>query len=201
VHGDGVITKKYLETTPVEYQSVGSAEGRVLIVSTRYLLRAFHLITLIAFQVCQTAWREWRPNKSPKKANEALEHFVFSTLKQNRYELVKDLASASGEISLSRRYKQFVIVNHAIALRQLGEIERMQSVISLLRSEKRDWRVNIAYMILQGNYDKARLLLLEAAAKNELINVSEYWPLFDPVRDEQWFTNIFDTANRGKLPV
>jgi hypothetical protein len=200
VHGDGVITKEYIEKIPVEYQSDGSGEGRILIVSTRYLFRAFHLITLIAFQTCQIAWREWRPNKSSKKANEALERFVFSTLIQRRYDLVKDLASVSGGVILSRRYKQFVIVNHAIALRELGETKEMQTTISLLRSEKREWRVNIAYVILQGNHDKARLLLLQAAARNELINVSEYWPLFDPVRSEQWFINVFDTANRGKLP-
>lgn len=200
VHGDGIITSKYFEKAPQKYQPAGAKEGQILIVSTRYLIRAFHIVTLISFQICQNAWRHWRPRKSPKKANEALERFIFTTLKQKRHELVCDLASLCEAIKLPARYRQFVVVNHAIALREQKEIIQMRDVLSVLYGENREWRVNIAYAILRENYSKAQLLLTRAAWKNNLVNISRYWPLFDPVREEQWFQNIFDGADKGKLP-
>jgi hypothetical protein len=200
VHGDGIVTERYLKNAPEIYHPDGIEEGQMLIVSTRYLIRAFHVITLIAFQITQSAWRQWRPNKNRKKANEALERFIFSTLKQKRYELVKGLSVLCDEIKLTKKHEQFIIVNHAVALRELGKIQEMQKITSRLRSQKRDWRVNIAYAILKNNDNKARLLLTRAAEKNKLVNISKYWPVFNPVQDEDWFQNIFDTADRGKLP-
>jgi len=200
IHGDGIVNERYLKNAPQKYQPENVKKGQMLIVSTRYLTRAFHIITLIAFQASQSAWREWRPKRNRKKANNALINFIFSVLKQERYELVKDLASLCYETKLTKRTEQFILVNHAVALRELGESEEMGKIILKLGAQKRVWEIRIAYAVLRKNYDKAHLLLLSAAERNELIHISMYWPLFYPVRDKAWFQKIFDSADRGKLP-
>jgi|SaaInlStandDraft_4_1057021.scaffolds.fasta_scaffold433384_1 hypothetical protein len=36
--------------------------------------------------------------------------------------------------------------------------------------------------------------------KNELVNNSRYWPLFEHVQEEEWLQGVFDIKDRGQLP-
>ena len=200
VHNEGVIDARYMRNSPPEYRPAGAKEGVMLIVSTRYLNRAFDVVMLLAFALSQACWRQWQPKKSKRQANRVVENLIYQTLRFKRYILVQDLARLAYELPLPRRTRQLVLVNHAIALRDLGEKTAMGPLLSELKKKKRDWRVTIALAILQEDFRKAHWLMKRAVDKGKFREISPYWPLFNPVRNESWFKNLCGTPERGTVP-
>lgn len=200
VHKNGVIDENYMKYVDEECRPAEADKGKMIVVSTKYLMRAFYVFTVIAFTLSQACWRQWQPNKSKNKANETVERFIYRNLRKERYELVVDLVKIAKNFELPWQKKQVVIVNHAIALRELGNHSGVLEVVAPLSAKKRDWRINIGLAILREDYEKARLLIIRAAKENKLSEVSRYWPVFKPIVNEMWFQNIFVAADRGELP-
>jgi hypothetical protein len=200
VHKEGVIDNTYMRLAPKIYQPQGAQEGQILLIPPRYLERAFHVTTVFAFALAQACWRQWQPNKSKKKANLALERIVFTTLKEERYYLVVDLVEIGEQFSLPRNIAQIIQVNQGIAYRELGKKSDMKQIIAKISGSTRDWRISIARATLKEDFTRAKYLLIQASMKNRLVNISPYWPLFKPIKDEEWFKRIYEHPNHGELP-
>jgi hypothetical protein len=114
--------------------------------------------------------------------------------------VVVELAKVSKQFKLPDSYAQMVQVNQAIAFRKLERFPEMRSVLSELSETDREWWVDVAQSIFQEDFQQVQLLLAQAAKNNELKNVTPFWPLFEPVKDEVWFQNMFEHPNRGDLP-
>lgn len=191
VHNNGLIDEGYMQFAPEKFRPPGAEMGKVLIVSTRYLLRAFSVVTVFGFALSQACWRQWTARHNRKKANETVESLVYATLKQERYELIRELAGICLDIQLPSRQAQFVQVNLAVAQRELGNMDDVHQIVSVLSRSNPEWRVKIALAVLQGDNSKTQLLLSRARRQNNLVQISKYWPLFKHVQNESWFLNIF----------
>jgi len=200
VHNEGVIDAGYMNNAPAAYRPIGAKEGLMLVVSTRYLNRAFDVTMLLAFVLSQACWRQWQPERRKKQAHRVVENLLYQTLRQQRYALVRDLAQGMDKVTLPWKTRQIVLVDHAIALRDLGKKSAMAPLLSGLKRRKREWRVTIALAVLQGDYSRARLFLKRAADKGKFHEISPYWPLFDPIREEPWFQALLHAPERGAVP-
>lgn len=200
VHNNGLVDEGYMQFAPEKFRPRGAEIGKVLIVSTRYLLRAFSVVTVFGFALSQACWRQWTPGRNLKKANQTVESLVYATLKQERYELIRELAGICINIQLPSRQEQFVQVNLAIAQRELGNVDDMHQIISALSRSNPEWRVKIALAVLQGDNSKTQLLLSRARRQNNLVQISKYWPLFKHVQNESWFLNIFGEPRYHQVP-
>ena len=199
VHVGGRVDAQYLQQASKAYQSANVKEGRILLVPTVYLNRVVEIALLFTFTLTQSAWRGWQRHR--KAADAAVNNLIYETLRQKRYPLVVELAQRAEKFDLHWHKRQYVLVNWAIALREQGKTEEMRSILTRLESrQKRLWQIEIALNILQGNYDKARRRMEQANRAGKLRkHVSPHWPLFDPVRGEAWFENLF-AARHGELP-
>ncbi len=65
--------------------------------------------------------------------------------------------------------------------------------------KKRAWNINLAIAVLRGNNEEAQRLLKDTSQKGKLKEISPYWPLFDPLRNEAWFKNWF-RGSHAQLP-
>lgn len=200
VHKEGVIDTSYIRNVPEEYLPDGAEEGKILIISTHYLYRAFHLVSVFAFAINQACWRQWEYlNSHKKKANKAMDLFIYRELREGRFELVVDLVKISKQFPLPSLYKQSIRVNQAIAFSKLGKISEMWDVLSELPGKGLEWWGDVAQAIFRKDYIRVNFLLVQAKKNNKIKDVSPYWPLFDDVRDLPWFMPMFEHPNRGEL--
>ena len=200
VHNDGVVNNTYLKWAPDAYQPLGIQKGQFLLVSTCYLTRAFHVVVVFAIALSQACWRQWQPTKNKKRANQVLERFLFTALKDGRFNLVVDLVEISKQFSLPRSSTQILKIHQAIAFRELGKKQEMIQIYAEFPDNNLDWRVPIAFAVLREDFSLAQQLLSRAAKKNKLLDISPFWTLFKPVKDELWFQRLFEHPNRGNLP-
>ncbi len=200
VHNDGVIDDDFLERIPDRYKNEKEWKpGQTLVVSTEYLQRAFDVTHLIGCILNQAIWRKWA-GTSPKKASETFSNFIFTVLKQERYQLVSDLADFSVSLSLPKKISQIVKVNQAIAFRETKQHNKLQRSISELSRSNPSLPIQIALSVLRMDYKNTQILLVHAANKNLLKNISKDWPLFYPIKNEPWFITLFNRVDRGDLP-
>lgn len=203
VHQGGwIIAEGYLKQTEdiVSLRPQDAAEGRFLLVPTIYLEQAFDTVILFAFAFGQSAWRAWQQPRHSQVADRLASNFIYQTLYQKRYSLVERLAEAALKVEPGWKYRPFILVNWAIACREQSKADDLDRVLAHLeKRKKRRWTIDMAIHILRARFDKARELLRSAAEQGKLREVSLYWPLFDPVREETWFKNLF-AGYYSKLP-
>lgn len=199
IHQGGRITAEgYLkQTEEVATLRPGEAtEGCFLLVPTTYLQQAFDRVILFAFALSQSAWRVWRQPRHAKIADELASHFIYQTLRQKRYPLVENLAQIALELKPGWKSAQTMLVNWGIACREQGKTEGLHQVLSQLeKRKKRRWKIKIAVHILRQRFEQAHMLLKTAAEQGQLRQISPCWPLFDPIRQEAWFKNLFASAD------
>lgn len=201
IHQGGRITAEgYLKQTEevATLRPDKATEGRFLLVPTTYLQQAFDRVILFAFALSQSAWREWRKPHHPKTADGLASDFIYQTLRQKRYALVENLAQLALKLETEWEYTQLIQVNQAIAFREQNKTEDLHQVLSQLeKRKKRRWKIKIAVHILRQRFEQAHTLLKTAAEQGKLGPIFPYWPLFDPIRQEAWFKNLFDAADNA----
>lgn len=200
VHKDGVIDWRYLRDVPEGFIPDGAETGKILLVTSRYLTRAFDVVAVFAFALTQSCWRQRLCGGRKRKANKALDLFIYSELRKDRYGVVVELAKVSRQFNLPAAYAQMIQVNQAIAFRKLERVPEMQAVLAELSETDREWWVDVALSIFHDDDQQVHLLLAQAARNNVLKNITPFWPLFDPLRNEVWFQKMFEHPNRGDLP-
>ncbi len=203
VHKDGAIDEQYMKFASPEFRPTEAEQGCIFLVPTTYLQRAIHVTTVIGFWLTQASWRTWNQRKNLKNAHKAAYETIYQTLRRGDYDLTIELAQVMNLLSIPKRhksYRHYILVNQAIAFRELGKISKMRHIISRLRKTKHEWQFDIALAILQENFPEAQRFLIAAKRERRLHSISPYWPLFDPVRDNKWFKNLFVMADMGELP-
>ncbi len=189
VHQGGRITEKgYLRQTQEinSLRPADAAEGRFLLVPTDYLIEALNTVVLFAFALNQAAWRE---HKS-KKAVQVATNLIYQMLRQKQYLLVEQLSEIALP-GLEWKDQQLILVNLSIAYREQRKTNQLNETLQRLDRKKCNLMTQMAKKILREQNSAARDLLKEIAKKNQIHKVSIYWPLFDPVRNEDWFRNLF----------
>jgi hypothetical protein len=200
VHKDGVIDRTYLLYVPDGFIPDGAEAGKILLVSPQYLTRAFDVISVFACAITQSCWRQRLYRGRKKMANKALDLFIFIELRKKHYEEVIELAKVCKQFKLPDTYAHTIQVNQAVAFRNLEMFPEMRDVLFELSEAGTEWWIDVAQSIFQEDFRKVQRLLAQAAKNNVLKTVTPFWPLFEPIKNEIWFQNIFEHPNRGDLP-
>jgi hypothetical protein len=193
VHNDGIIDEQYLRHISLDEASEkGFSTGRQLIVSDAYLYNSIDIVSIFGIFLHQICWRNWIPSEN-LKADEVFNDFIFNALKNEKYSLSVELAINSDFLSLSRKYRRYVNVNHGIALRETGEVKQLEKIIAELKQSRPDTVTKMAIEILCENYSKAFYMLLNIKSKDKksFTSITEDWPLFKPVKNEKRFQYLF----------
>ena len=191
VHNDGVVNEQYLANVSSEYVvDLGIEKGCRLNVTKNYLLRSFDAVYLFSLMLTQFCWRKWE--KDDELIDKSILEFMVYALSRERYTLVIDSVVFIRKLKLEKSVYRFVVINHAIAERELGDERKVHSLVS-----KCDWLpmtidVQIALSVLRKNYEETYRLLKEAKDSNEIINIMPEWPLFKPIKHTSEFIEIFD---------
>lgn len=200
VHNDGIVNAIYLAQTPQKYLRGKKIEkGRCLKVSYKYLMQAIELVHLFGFIHFQLCWRKWIKAEHDQ-ADKIFMDFVFDSLMQEKYEFVKRLASFASVIKISKPVLRLITINHAIALRELGEKDKIRRLVKECDWAPMTLEVEIALHTLREEYDRVYTLLIQAVDTGEIWRISRNWPLFRPISNERKFIEIFQTPST-ELPI
>jgi len=189
VHNQGIVNKIYLQNVSkeiVEKQKI--VDGSTIKVSEEYLNKAIDYIFLCGIILIQQCWRKWRKEELDL-ADSALIDATFESLIEKRYDIVNEIAGYAKDVNFEiDRSRRVVTINHAIALKQLHEAEKMEEVLS-----KHDWsscsiEFEVALCALR-NEEKKLVELLSRAIPAKAIK-QDYlldWPLFMEFRNSPEF--------------
>lgn len=198
-HNQGVINKTYLDKAPKEYvKREALSPGQRLGVSEDYLIRAIDLVYLFGLLLLQECWRKW-DKQSAILADYALSSKgIYQALVDDRYEVARSLAEYALKLkSVSESVRRGVIVNQAIALRDLGEHQAMRNLLLKHKVETWGLKYQIACYALQGKDEALFRTLPKAIAAGEIQRTNlEQWPLFSPIRATPEFVALLDDMHK-----
>lgn len=191
VHNDGVIDDDYLEKAMQKYRSL--KPGSIFIVSTQYLQRALDIIYTFGLYVCI---KQWKTSHIPElEQSKEIDKLLIPALNKKRYKLIMEITSHLSDDSLPVQMPQRFLVDRAIAFRELGQEKEVKKIVTKLQALDDHWSNSVAITMLTNDING-----LQKALKDNKVppNIS-FWPLFDPVKNEIWFKNIFMIKNKSAV--
>jgi hypothetical protein len=204
IHNDGIVNRIYLARVPQSYTEANEIEeGQQLHVDPQYLSNAIETVYVAGIILIQQCWRKWEKEES-EQADGALIDHIYESLLEKRHALTIRLAQYGSSIDFATDHdSRIVTINRAIALKELGEIEEMERVLS-----ERDWsscatKFRLALHVLRDEEGSVFELLPKAIAVEEVGRQAlEEWPLFRSLRTNQRFLEAieqyFPTAKCGE---
>jgi hypothetical protein len=193
VHNRGRVNKRYLtRVQPELVKDYGAVEGKPLKSSDTYVEAAIDQAFLLGTLLGQLCWRKWQP-ASVAEADSDLITAVYDELRAGRFDLVASLAGAVDGLDFAEEQShRIVLINHAIALKELG---RPHDVLALLA--RADWtacdlRFRVALHVLRDERDAMFPAVRKAVAAEE-IKPQELreWPLFRQLRMNDEFRKLY----------
>jgi len=142
----------------------------------------------------------WRINNiNEKERYRKFDEFVVSLLNQKRHILVLELTKNLDDMDISNIVRQRMIVNRAIAFRELGKNKEVEEIVSNLIASDHDWQIDIAISMLSNNYSKLKQQMEHARETYGNISILSTWPLFGPIKNQSWFRIVFTRRNKKEL--
>jgi len=191
VHNDGVANKIYLSRVPQEAIEDGIKDGSRLDVTEEYLNKAIDNIYLSGIILVQLCWRKWQ-KENTKSADLNYINLLYETLQEQRFYFTKLLQEFSLKTEyITDRNKRVVIINHAIALRELNQRDEMEKLINSLDWSSCALEFKVALFSLREDKENFFKALPKAISANEIQKQHlEEWPLFNPFRELEEFIQI-----------
>jgi len=192
VHNDGVIDEDYLKKAPQKHKPL--KPGSILLVSTNYFQRAIDTVYSLGFFLCTASWKL---NDVPaKEQGKKIDELIIPALNQRRYSLVLEITKDLNGEELPQSTPERLLVDRAIAFRELGETRKVNKIVSNLEELDYSWSISVAIAMLTNNISELQKHLMD---KQVPPNIS-YWPLFGPVKNEIWFKKVFMMKNKQNFP-
>jgi hypothetical protein len=187
VHNHGKVNHQYLASVDQSLATRYKAEeGKVLVLSTDYLLSSIDMVDAAAMMLIQACWRKW---DEPKDADNNLLELTYDGLRDQRYEYVKVLAVFAKEAGVVEdASRRIVLINHAIALRETGDQDAVMKIL-----QETDWsaaslKFSLTLHVLREEKEEFLKLLPRVVAAEEIkVEALREWPLFNPWRGQDWF--------------
>ena len=201
VHNRGVVNRRYLERVDKELLKKGGAEeGNVLESYDDYVVPAIDRALLAGVALGQLCWRKWRPDEAGE-ADSQLIDTIYQELLAKRHELVMELTKFAESVKLADdENRKIVVVNHAIALRDTGRNEEVNTLLAATDWTACSLRFRVALDVLRGKQDDAIKALRKAVAADEIhAHDLRDWPLFQPLREQTSFAGLFAELFPGEL--
>jgi hypothetical protein len=194
VHNDGFVDNSYISKVKPNYiQKKGIQLNKQLQVTPQYLQDSIDQIRYIGSILIQLCWRKWKKDEH-EPADRYLNELTYNTLVDNRYELTRLIALYASKLKMREQYEWPIIINHAIALREIGQNDKLRKLVLSLNVPQNIATYKMAIHILLNENDKAFELLPkaidEATYGAERRRMKE-WPLFRPIQEDSRFKGAF----------
>jgi hypothetical protein len=195
VHNDGVVNKIYLSRISKELQESEVKEGERLSVKDTYLNNAIDSIYLCGITLIQICWRKWG-KETVEAADTVYAHLLYEALQERQYNIINSLQDFSLKLEFSSdRDKRIVFVNHAIALREQKQHDKMKKLIDTLDWSSTSLEFRVALCALKEEKENLLKILPTAIAAKEIKKYHlEEWPLFAPFREYEEFVQITENC-------
>lgn len=196
-HCDGKVNKQYLTLCREnDYKfKKDLKEGKTLPLDHDYFLNSCELIMEVGFKLGQTLWRKVFPEEL-NTADHHLTNISYEFLRLKKWTLTE----ITCEYLLSLKHdmkdvdKKIGLVNYAIALKKMGDKERLNEII-----EKIDWSgaalaFRLAVSVIKEDYKEAAQFMRKIGKESELVQEESYhiWPLFDDFRGSMEFLEAYE---------
>lgn len=195
VHNKGIANRQYLSRVDDELVAEYDVEqGKRLVVTERYLNAAIDTVCASGLALTQLCWRKW-----DKASTEAADRFVvdpilYDCLREERFALASRIAQRlKGARYASEPSKRRAVVNHAIALKELGLPNEMESVLSCMDWSSSSLEYTLALHALRDE-DEDFYDLLPRAVRAEAVERwhLEKWPVYSRQRGTERFAQAVE---------
>jgi hypothetical protein len=193
IHNDGVVDQEILSRSPADLQS-RLKPGNVLVVSTKRLQNVLDLLFSYGFVLCQFQWSLYEQNSNERQ--EKIDQLILTSFDEKRYSFIIQLTERLMTLDLPSNIKQRLLVDKAVAFRELNNPDQVSRIVTELEEAEHDWQIAIAIATLKKDYPALRAQLAQAHSKYD-IQKSSHWPLFEPIRDEVWFKIAFTKRRKS----
>lgn len=184
VHNLGVVNRRYLSKAPAQLFPEGlPQEGVTLPLDTAYLAEAINTVLVAGIILLQAAWDKWEPAERDL-ATALLLHHTYESLCDGQNRVVVALSQYAYQLKgLPDDRRKLVLINQAIALRELSDSTALSEVLSQADWSSAGLRFQMAVAVLTGRFSTALDLAKKALTVHELSSDDlRRWPLFKPLR-------------------
>lgn len=196
IHNNAIVNRQYLSKVSSELVNKHKAEeGKVLNVDQNYLSTAIDEVHLAGLILLQQCWRKW-DRSSVKRAESSIQLQLYECLSQERFNLANLIAEYVENLQLlTEAGRRQVVVNHAIALKEIDQNENMEKILSSVDWSACALKFQVALLALRNEEERLCELLPKAVAVNEITKKDlEDWPLFASFRHSQRFTETLEAC-------
>lgn len=193
VHNDGIVDQSFLDQTSEKVFS-GLQPGQVVVVSTKRLQRVLDFVFSFGLLLCQSHWR--LHEKDDKLPNAKIEQLLLTAFDEKRYSFILELTEKLEILDINQNVKQRLLVDRAIAYRDLDRLDEVEKIVTVLELCNYDWQIEIAISTLKKDWSQLHSQIRQAAAKYDIRRIV-HWPLFEPIRNEIWFRMAFTSKKRS----
>ena len=195
VHNKGIVNTTYLARVPSAFiQQHEVKEGTYLRTSSEYLSQAIETVYLAGAILLQQCWFKWVPTESSLAESHIVDQ-TFELLVAGRFTEARRFAEYARKLKFgAERHMRIVLVNLAIALKQLGHRDEMNTVL-----QSADWSAaaldfRVALHALRDEFDDLLSLIPKAVRGGDISmdNLRE-WPLFAELRTHERFSELMST--------
>lgn len=216
-HSNGLVDEKYIRIAGEYAKRKGLQSGERLRLSKSYMHKSLNLIYVLGLILIQTAWR--KANNSIESLEEADKKIITTqklTLQDGRFEITKEMSEWGYSIMRSensilpqkertddwyklRRRRYVFLLNYAMALRELGEVRKMNKIIKKIKHPEWSYSVRSAIAILQRKPKLALLYLEEAVMQETAVHdlFLDDSPIFQYLADEPDYVKIRNLAKKN----
>lgn len=196
IHNNAIVNRQYLsKVSPELISKYEVEEGKVLYTDQHYLSSAIDEIHLAGIMLLQQCWRKW-DKSSVELAERSIQDQLYNCLSEKRFTLANLIAEYVQELNLlTEASRRQVVVNNAIALKELDQRENMEEALSSVDWSACALKFQVALLALRNEEEKLCELLPKAVAVDEISREDlEMWPLFASFRNNERFTEILETC-------
>lgn len=192
VHNNGTINHIYMSKVSDKLSKKYKAkEGENISISSDYLNRTINIMYFSGIVINYICWRKWKKEDS-NLANELLMTYLYEALVEKNHNLVIMLSDFAINIPIeSEQNRRMVIINHSIALKELGLSEEMHNLLNQYDWSSCSLVFHLALYLLKDDSENFYNILPRCIASKEVtIENMTSWPLFRSMRKNTEFINI-----------
>ncbi len=195
VHNKGIANRQYLSRVADELvEEYAVEQGKQLVVTEQYLNAAIDTVYASGLVLTQLCWRTWDKDSTEEADSFVVDPLLYESLREERFELVNRMAERlKGARYASEPSKRRAIVNHAIALKELGREDEMEAVLCCMDWSATSLEYRLALYALRNEEEEFYALLPRAKAADAVERWHlEEWPVYAHQRGTQRFAEAVE---------
>jgi hypothetical protein len=202
-HTGGIISEQYIKICNEHGCSVGDCTiGQVLTIDPEYYTRAVEVVLEFGMKLVQVIWRKFLPTETDDAENN-LNHFSYRLITQKNYKLAAKMLKF-GLTDMKKHgteaTRKMMVVNYANAEKLGGNVDVAREIL-----DREDWsastdRYRICVAAVKDEIETV-ISLMPRVVETKEMRISDFreWPVFETVRADPRFVEVFERSFSEKL--